>query len=489
MLTVLVVLAVSPFKSSLFCRGTELIRGIWGQILNVIRKELQSSRMAMTNVFSNRAMRRLFLAFAGSLIGDGVFSLSAIVYAFNSGGASAVGILAIVRYLAIAIASPVTSTFADQYDRKRVLVLSDLLRLFLVSAAAIVVGLDGSKWIVYTLVVAVGVAGTAFRPAQVSILPLLALKTDEVAGANVVSSTIESVGFFAGPALAGFLLAFANVSLSFAFDAVTFVWSLCLVSSIRMPSPEERSSELLDSFSSSDEAVALKAQSFLHRAVQGFQLIKVDSGVRTLMILYILQCIVAGASAVFTVAIALQLLHIGSFGLGLMESLLGIGGLLGGFLALMLVERAHLALDFALGVIVWAAPLILIAIFPSLFASLLSMWLIGLANSVVDVNAITVLQHIVPNEKLGRVLGALEAGTIAGMALGSLVMTLLIHWLGLRFGLALIGVSISVAVLPGIPAMKRIDLVAFEKGVMENTTGRHRTNHLHLHHLRRRHSH
>ncbi|MDA8277749.1 MAG: MFS transporter [Actinomycetota bacterium] len=457
--------------------------------MSVIRKEIQSSKLAMTNVFTNKAMRRLFIAFAGSLIGDGVFSLSAIVYAFRSGGASAVGILAIVRYLAIATASPITSTFADQYDRKKVMVVSDLLRLVLVSLAAVVVALDGSKWIVYALVVAVGVAGTAFRPAQGSILPFLARRSDEMSGANVVASTIESVGFFAGPALAGFLLAFANVSISFAFDAATFVWSLLFVTSIRMPRPEERSVEFAAQFDNGGESAAMKSQSFIYRAIQGFQLIKGDKDVRTLVLLYILQCIVAGASAVFTVAIALQLLHIGSSGLGLMESLLGIGGLVGGFVALILVERAHLAIDFALGVIVWAAPLILIAIFPSLFASLLSMWLIGLANSVVDVNAITILQHIVPNEKLGRVLGALEAGTIAGMAVGSLLMTLFIHWLGLRIGLAVIGGSITLAVLPGLPTMKRIDRTAFVEGVLESARGGHQTHRLHLHHLRRRHPH
>lgn len=209
-----------------------------------------------------------------------------------------------------------------------------------------------------------------------------------------------------------------------------------------------------------------------------------DRNVLTLVVLYVLQCVVAGASAVFTVAIALKLLHIGSSGLGYMESLLGIGGLVGGFVALMLMERARLATDFAIGVIVWAAPLVIIAVVPTLGAALLSMWLIGAANSVVDVNAITILQHIVPNDKLGRVLGALEGGEVAGMALGSLLMTVLIHLTGLRTGLALIGVTVTLAVLPGLPTMRRIDETVFAAGVVHPPpTTRH------LHHLRWRHSH
>ena len=258
------------------------------------------------------------------------------------------------------------------------------------------------------------------------------------------------------------------------------------VASIKVPTFEERSQSVADDKSAMSDESTERAQSFFVRAVAGFGLIKNDKKVLALVLLYILQCVVAGASAVFTVAIALQLLHIGSSGLGLMESLLGIGGLLGGFVALLLVERSHLAMDFGLGVIVWAAPLILIALLPDLATAFISMWLIGLANSIVDVNAITIFQRIVPNEKLGRVLGALEGGEIAGMAIGSLLMTVFIHWFGLRVGLALIGISVTVAVLPGLPAMRSIDKVAFAQS--GEALGLHNHRLRHFHHLRWRHS-
>ena len=436
----------------------------------------------MTHVFANRAMRKLFLAFGGSLIGDGVFALSAIVFAYRHGGPSAVGGLAVARYVAIASTASFTSTFADRYDRRFVMVGSDAVRLALVTVAAILAGVHASKWYIFVLVVLVGIAGTAFRPAQASILPLLALDSDELGGANVVSSTIESVGFFAGPALAGFLLAFANVPTAFAFDALTFVWSGLFVASVRYPRPPEPPIALDPTITTEQNP----AESFISRAAQGFRVILGNHDVRILVILYILQCVVAGASAVFTVAIALHLLHIGSSGLGLMESTIGIGGLLGGLIALMLMERARLATNFGLGVMVWAAPLILIAAFPTLAAALVAMGLIGIANSVVDVNAITVLQHVVPNEKLGRVLGALEAGEVAGMAVGSLAMTILIQVTGLRVGLAIIGGIVTLAVLPGLRTMKRIDQKVFSDGVVHRPKSAHE--HLHFHNHRLRHS-
>jgi MFS family permease len=413
-----------------------------------------------------------------------VFTLSAAVFVYLKGGPTAVGAMAVVRYVVIAVAAPFASTLADRYDRKRVMIGADVVRLVLVSAGAALVATHSSEWTVYAIIILVGVAGTAFRPAQESILPSLAREPHEIAGANVVSSTIESVGFFAGPAIAGLLLAYANVTVAFLFDAATFVWSALIVMAVRPPAPADRSPALAAAQAAASAASEFEAESFLVRAEQGFRTIFGDRDVLTIFVLYVLQCVVAGASAVFTVTIALRLLHIGSSGLGMMESVLGIGGLIGGFIALMLVERARLATDFGLGIIVWAAPLLIVASFPTLGAALVTMWLIGVANSIVDVNAITILQHVVPNDKLGRVLGALLAGEVGGMALGSLAMTVLIRTVGLRAGLAIIGVVVTLAVLPGLPALRRIDRTVFATGVPIPPLSVH--GHRHIHHLRPR---
>jgi MFS family permease len=450
----------------------------------LIVQELRSSKKAMCDVFANRALRRIFYAFAVSLVGDGVFALSAAVYVYLKGGPTAVGVMAVVRYVSMAIVAPFASTLADQYDRKRVMIGADVARLVLVMTAAVLVGTHASRWSVYSLIILVGLAGTAFRPSQASILPSLAREPDEIAGANVVSSTIESVGFFAGPAVAGLLLAYANVTIAFLFDAATFVWSALFVMAVRRPAAEDRSPALAAMDAQLSTAAEIESKSFLVRAEQGFRLIHGDRDVLTIVVLYVLQCMVAGASAVFTVTIALRLLHIGSSGLGMMESILGIGGLVGGFIALMLVERARLATDFGLGIIVWAAPLLIVASFPNLGAALVTMGLIGAANSIVDVNAITILQHVVPNDKLGRVLGALEAGEVGGMALGSLLMTVLIRTVGLRPGLAIIGAGVTLAVLPGLPALRRIDRTVFANGVTHPPRGIH--GHRHSRHVRPR---
>src|SRR6185437_6237245 len=150
------------------------------------------------------------------------------------------------------------------------------------------------------------------------------------AAANVASSTIESVGFFAGPALAGLLLAVASISTVYIFNAATFVWSAFLVLGIRT-AKKEPDGEVRPAVA----PVAVAKPGFLAEASAGYREILGSRSLRVLVGLYCAQTVVAGASLVFSVSIALNLLGIGRSGYGYLNATLGIGGLVGGFVALV----------------------------------------------------------------------------------------------------------------------------------------------------------
>jgi hypothetical protein len=202
------------------------------------------------------------------------------------------------------------------------------------------------------------------------------------------------------------------------------------------------------------------APGFLTSASAGFREILANRDLSILMGLYVAQTVVAGASLVFGVAIAFELLGMSESGVGLLDAMVGVGGLFGGFAALMLATRGRLAVDFGIGVILWSAPLLLIVAFPSLTPVLVVMAILGLGNSLVDINAFTIMQRLVSDEVMGRVFGAVDSALIAGMALGSLAMPLLIHSVGLRTGLLIIAVAVSLLALASIGALRRIDTVA-----------------------------
>jgi MFS family permease len=115
--------------------------------------------------------------------------------------------------------------------------------------------------------------------------------------------------------------------------------------------------------------------------------------------------------------------------------------------------------------------LLLIVAIPELAAVLVVMALLGLGNSLVDINAFTIMQRLVPDEVMGRVFGAVESALIAGMALGSLAMPLLINTVGLRTGLAVIGISVGALALLAIAPLRRIDTIALAPEGLELIRG------------------
>lgn len=411
--------------------------------MSKLSESLRESGASLQRVFQNPGLRRLNIAFAGSNMGNWAFSVAISIYAYQHGGATVLGVVGVIRYVSMAVFGPLTSTLGDKFARKGVMVTSDLVRAVLIAGATLIVATGGPALAVYVIATLSSIVGTAFRPAQAALLPALASNPAELTAANATSSTIESVGFFAGPAIAALLLAVANMPTVFAIDAASFVWSASFVIGLKTeakPAVEEP-----------------EASSFGAETMKGFSTIWADNKLRLLVGLFFAQTVVAGASLVFIVTIALPLLHLGRPGVGLLEAMTGVGGVVGGFVALGLATLKRTSLLFGVGAVLWGAPLLLVAGWPVLAAAIAMMLLIGVGNSLIDINGFTVLQRLVPDAVMARVFGAVESLLIAGMAIGALLMPLMINTVGLRAGLAILGAAVTAASLAGFPGLDRID--------------------------------
>src|SRR3954468_11061710 len=94
------------------------------------------SLRAFGAVFRNRRLRRLQLAGAGSTLGSWAYGVGLAVYAYDAGGARAVGILYCVRWTAAAAFAPWLAVLADRFSRRRVMVATDLIRVGLLGVMA-----------------------------------------------------------------------------------------------------------------------------------------------------------------------------------------------------------------------------------------------------------------------------------------------------------------------------------------------------------------
>lgn len=390
----------------------------------------------LRDVLANPALRRLQLAWAASMTGALAFLIPLSVVAYHQGGgATGVGVVMLLRTAACAVFAPFTAILADRGSRRRVMIVADLTRAALVLVLALAVHAGSGIGVVYVLAVAIAVVTTVFRPAQAALMPALSRTPEELTAANAVAVTIESAAIFVGPGIGGVLLAVSGPSATFAVCAGLLAWSAALVALV--PEPERAPAEA---------GATGSGEGFLRTAGAGFRELASTPLLSAVVGVYALQALVAGALGVFTVVLALQVLHIGNAGVGYLDSAFGVGGILGGIAAAALAGGRRLALAFTAGVLVWGVGISLVGVAGSTVLVCVLLAGVGAGNAVVDVAAITLLQRSAPADVIGRVFGVLEAIMLAALGAGSILAPALIAVVGVRPAIVATGLTLPVAV-------------------------------------------
>jgi MFS family permease len=412
-------------------------------------------RTSVGTVFGNPGLRRVQLAFFGSGLGDWAYATAVTVYAFQHGGATAVGAFQAVRFIASAIAAPLGAAIADRVSRRSFMMASDAVRAVLVAAAALCVALDVAPAAVYVLAVLAVIVGAPFRSAQAGLVPALARTPDELTASNAVASNLENIVIFAGPAIGAALVGAFNVQTAFWLNVVSYVWSFVLVAGVHVSQPSRVGVTDADDPDAPDESD--DDGGFFREAAGGFVVIARDPDLRVTALLAATQGFLFGALMVLNVLISVRMLHAGASGVGYLVAISGVGMVVGGIVVLARVGRHSVAGDMAIGVLGWGTPFLLLAVAPSLPTALLALLIVGFMDPWVNLGLDTLPQRLAPERLISRAFAAVDASLIAAMSVGSLVAPLLLDLVGLRGTLVILGGASVAYAASVLPHMRRLD--------------------------------
>ena len=412
-----------------------------------VGKRFRDSLAAFAAVGRNANLRWLELGWTASIIGHYAFLIAVSVYAYGVGGEKAVGLIFLARLIPAALIAPFAGMLGDRYPRERVLLLTNVTRVILVGAAAIAVFLGADPMVVYGLSIAATIANTPFRSAQAALTPTLARSPSELTAANAVASGVESIAVFAGPALAGVLLALASTEVVFTITALLIVVSAVFIVLIKVERAEQPRREL--------DAATIAAE-----RLAGFTTLGRHSSLRVMMVLLTAQTAMFGALQVFIVVMAIQLLDLGEGGVGYLNAAISIGAFIGAVGALSLTGARRLSPAFLGGLIVTGLPLIAVGVRPEVVISVLALAVMGIGNSFVDVAGLTLVQRSVPDEVLARVFGVIQMLWMAAMGIGAALAPALISALGLETALIVTGAFLPLLVVLFGTVVARIDAAA-----------------------------
>ncbi len=325
-----------------------------------------------------------------------------------SGSALQLGMLGLARFLPSLGMSLLGGAVADSFDRRRIVMLSQVVPL---ACSAVLYLATADDWIslplIYGLVLLVAVASAFESPARQALIPSL-VTTQEFPRAITIASTAQSLGFVTGPALAGAVIAARGLDASYAIHVALIAVSVVLLAGVRARARRVEG-----------RAVSLAA---IREGVQFVWQRQVLLGAMTLDMFAV---VFGGASALLPIY-ATDILEVGPRGYGLLTASLELGALVMSLALVFLPPIQRVGRTLLLTVAAFGLGTIVFGLSRNFALSLLAYMAIGMADQVSVVMRHLTIQLSTPDELRGRVssvnmlfigasnqLGAVESGLVA----------------------------------------------------------------------------
>jgi MFS family permease len=399
------------------------------------------------SALSHRDYRLLLIGLAVSDSGNWLFAAASIIYILDvTGSAGWVAVSGVVRLLPYLVFEPLGGAIADRYDRRKVMIVSDLTRAGLMVILTFV-ALSTTTAAVVALIVITFINNSVsgpYYPAVTAITPSI-VPEEDLAAANALSGTIDNFAIAFGPALSAVLLFLGPPPVAFAVNGATFLVSAFMVwrMSVRGKVGEVEVEPGLGS-----------------RVAAGGRAIRGSKEAVLLVGLTVAFGFTFGQEVVLFGPISEDFLGMGIDATGLLFAAPGIGGILATTAAAKLAARSHTAAILTMATFVSGIPLATLSVVHEPAAAYLLLTLEGAAVIIGDVVSTTTLQRVVPEDRLGSVFGILGAVTVSAIALGSVVAPFTIDLLGLAGATAFAGGTLLVVTVVTLPRARAMDRIA-----------------------------
>ncbi len=383
-------------------------------------------------IFRNRSFTRMWLAQLISTIGDAFTMIAAGIYVFRlTNSTLQVGLMLMATSIPTMVIGMIAGVFVDRYDRKKIMVGSDLLRAILIFLIPILLPYNVA-WL-YIIVMLTSSIGTFFAPAFDSVLPEMA-SDEELSAANSMIA-ISSFGSTAIGFAASGLIAAYSIEWAFYIDGATFLLSAFFLSSVKIAfvKPTEQTN----------------VSTIVRNLGDGLKFLFSNQILRSIVFLGFIYAFSIGIWNTMLLPFATVVLKASEFEYGLQEGITSIGFVLGSLLIAQYADRLREGQWLSLSLLGMGGFGIVYALSSSVPLAVVLVAITGFMNAPYSVARRTLIQRNTDREMRGRVFGAT-------MTLGTVVMLIgmgvagLADYIGIR---EMMLVSVILTTLGGVFAL------------------------------------
>ena len=405
----------------------------------------------------NGPLTRLLLGEFVSSIGDWLYLVALVVVVYRETQDPVVlGIVGAARLLPYVVLSIPAGIISDRFDRRLVLLVSDLARAACMVLLAILVSTGAPILPIAIVTIVAACFSPFFYPAFGALLPSLVRDEREFGPANSAWATLDNLAWIVGPAIAGMILLAAGIQVAFILNAITFLAIAVILLTLPKSKPQALGRSEVGAAmeveagagSAGAPRITDRRERWLPRAIDG----RVVTGV---VLLDAIAWFAFGGINILIVILAIDVFQGGDAATGFLSTATGIGGLAGAVLAGVLVLRPRLAPALLMASMAFTAALVLLGVAGSLLVAFVAIGLASLGHLVLDVARTTILQRVIPDAFRGRFTGILMTSSGGSEALGTLAIPILAVAAGLPAVLAVTGAALFVGTVVSVMLIGR----------------------------------
>ncbi|MDP5272943.1 MFS transporter [Chengkuizengella axinellae] len=349
--------------------------------------------MKNTNVYSNllrrnKQYKKLFLAQATSTIGDWFSTIALLTFVYGvTESPLMVSLTLISKGLPQLLFSPFAGVFIDRTNRKKILIITDMIR------AVIVLGLlfaEAFVYIVFIVNALMAICSTLFNPARQSVIPKL-VKKEHLPVANSLSSSMQAISAILGSSIGGIALGFLSPNIAFVLNSMTFIISALFIKYTVIPQAEKK-----------QEATKI---GYFKDMVDGYKFIIQTPIILGLILVGMSWGIVGGVYQILLTIYGSDVYQLGNNGIGILYAIQGLGVLIGSvFVAkYMSLDTERMKKYFGWSYLLQGIFFILFALSVNLFVGILFLLLMRIAGGIIIPLDSTLIQTYSPDDQIGKV--------------------------------------------------------------------------------------
>lgn len=401
------------------------------------------SRRAQRVALSNHDLVRHVAAHLLAIASDWAMFVGALVYAFDQGGARATGLASVSLLMPVVLASLFTGTLATRFPPGRVRAVG-----FGVQAVSYgVAGAAAAAGAPTAAVIGAGMLGvgavTTLKPTGATLLPAIVRSTRELGVGNLWTGYAENVGGLGGALVATGLLALGGAPSVIIGCAVMAAASAGITLFPRLVDPPGAEYD--------------GEHTSVGRVVRNVRDLRSRPGVLGVLFVAGAQFFVVGALDIIVVVAAEERLGLGSAGPGVLLTLVGVGSIVGGVVSSVLIRLDRLAPLLIAAMLAIAVLAAAFGFSVTVIVAFISLPLIGVSRSVIDLIADVLLHRSAPPDVLASVYAVIEIASGVGLLLGSIGTQALLAASGLEAALFGIGAFFLLLVAVTIRPLRLAD--------------------------------